>query len=143
MGKVEENKMKKKKALLTQAFELFLSKGINETTIADISSRAGVGKGTFYFYFKDKNDLIEYLIADKANIILNHAAKTLENASEEITDKLTVEDKIIILIDDTIGQLSNEPRLLKFISKNLSFGFYNKLSITDDDQNRFVLWKNI
>ena len=56
MGKAEENKQKKRSALLSHAFSLFLNKGISDTTISEIADHAGVGKGTFYFYFKDKEE---------------------------------------------------------------------------------------
>ena len=53
MGRVEENKKKKKEALFRTAYELFTTKGINSTAISDIVEKAGVAKGTFYLYFKD------------------------------------------------------------------------------------------
>ena len=40
----------------TTAFELFTTKGLTKTTISDIVDQAGVAKGTFYLYFKDKYD---------------------------------------------------------------------------------------
>ena len=58
MGKVDENKKKKKEALFNTAYELFTTKGINATAISDIVEKAGVAKGTFYLYFKDKYDII-------------------------------------------------------------------------------------
>ena len=57
MSKVDLNKKEKKNALLQTAFELFTDKGFAKTTISDISSKAGLAKGTFYLYFKDKYDL--------------------------------------------------------------------------------------
>ena len=60
MGKAERNKKQKKDALLNTAFELFTSKGITDTTISNIVDRAGVAKGTFYLYFKDKYDTVSY-----------------------------------------------------------------------------------
>ena len=57
MGKVDENKKKKKEALFNTAYELFTTKGINATAISDIVEKAGVAKGTFYLYFKDKYDI--------------------------------------------------------------------------------------
>ena len=48
MGRVEENKKKKKEALFRTAYELFTTKGINSTAISDIVEKAGVAKGTFY-----------------------------------------------------------------------------------------------
>ena len=62
MGKVDENKKKKKEALFNTAYELFTTKGINATAISDIVEKAGVAKGTFYLYFKDKYDIKNKLI---------------------------------------------------------------------------------
>ena len=36
MGKVDENKKKKKEALFNTAYDLFTTKGINSTAISDI-----------------------------------------------------------------------------------------------------------
>ena len=57
MGKIDENKKKKKETLFNSAYELFITKGINSTAISDIVEKAGVAKGTFYLYFKDKYDI--------------------------------------------------------------------------------------
>ena len=57
MGELELNKKKKKDALFNTAFELFTTKGLTKTTISDIVNQAGVAKGTFYLYFKDKYDI--------------------------------------------------------------------------------------
>ncbi len=62
MGKVDENKKKKKEALFNAAYELFTTKGINSTAISDIVEKAAVAKGTFYLYFKDKYDVKNKLI---------------------------------------------------------------------------------
>lgn len=122
MGKAEENKKKKRTALLSHAFSLFMSKGISNTTISDIAAHAGVGKGTFYFYFKDKDDLIEKLIAQKAEQLFLHALDKVD-----IQDKtMSVEDKLILIADDLLEQLNEDSGLLKFINKNLNYGVYKK-----------------
>ena len=59
MGRVEENKQLKLTSLMDTAFQLFTAQGIAKTSIADIAQQAGVAKGTFYLYFKDKYDLHE------------------------------------------------------------------------------------
>ena len=63
MSKLESNKKQKKDALLNTAFDLFITKGIQKTSIADIVEKAGVAKGTFYLYFTDKYDLRNKLIS--------------------------------------------------------------------------------
>ena len=57
MGKIDNNKKQKEDALLNTAFDLFTKQGIQKTSISDIVNQAGVAKGTFYLYFKDKYDL--------------------------------------------------------------------------------------
>ena len=42
------------------------TKGLAKTTISDIVENAGVAKGTFYLYFKDKYDIRNKLISHKA-----------------------------------------------------------------------------
>ena len=65
--RVAEKKKQKQEALLMSAFELFTSKGINNTSISDIAKQAKMAKGTFYLYFKDKYDIRDRLIANKAS----------------------------------------------------------------------------
>lgn len=128
MGKAEENKRKKKSALLTHAFSLFMNKGISNTTISEIAEHAGVGKGTFYFYFKDKEDLIEKLIAQKAEQLLIQAMHTLS----EHPEAKTVEDKLVLIADSLLEQLKNDFGLLKFINKNLNYGIYKKALLREE-----------
>ncbi len=66
MKKIEINKKKKQDALLNTAYQLFTKKGFHKTSISDIAKEAGVAKGTFYLYFKDKLDLRYKLIAKKS-----------------------------------------------------------------------------
>lgn len=73
MSRVEENKLLKKKSLMDTAFQLFTSQGLGKTSIADIAQRAGVAKGTFYLYFKDKYDLHERLVVRKSEELFSHA----------------------------------------------------------------------
>ena len=73
MGKIDLNKKKKREALLNTAFELFTTQGIAQTTINNIVEAAGVAKGTFYLYFKDKYDIRNKLISHKAKRVFSAA----------------------------------------------------------------------
>ncbi len=131
MKKVDLNKKQKRDALLNTAFELFTTQGINKTTINNIVDAAGVAKGTFYLYFKDKYDIRNKLIAHKASHIFSIADAAL--ARTDLTD---LEDRIIFLADNIIGQFNDDKSLLTFISKNLSWGiFKNELISSNDDSD--------
>jgi AcrR family transcriptional regulator len=44
------------------AIEVFSEIGYMKATVKDITTRANVGHGTFYHYFKNKNDLLDRLV---------------------------------------------------------------------------------
>ncbi len=119
MGKVESNKKKKKEALFNTAFDLFTSKGLTKTTISDIVEQAGVAKGTFYLYFKDKYDIRNKLIAHKTRelFLSAHAALMESNLTE-------FEDQLQFIFEYIIQKLEENRSLLLFISKNLSWGVF-------------------
>lgn len=111
----------KESRLLNTAFKLFTEKGMKDTSIQDIVDNANVAKGTFYLYFKDKYEIRDILIAKKSNKLFNEALKELrKNYIENLSDQ------VIFIINYVIDELAKAPTLLKFISKDLSWGIYNK-----------------
>jgi len=64
MGKRQENKLKNKKEIVDAATQLFIEKGVNNTTIDDIVKGTSLARGTFYNYFKSKEEIWEYLITN-------------------------------------------------------------------------------
>ena len=47
--------------IIDTSWELFHEKGFGETTINDIIHEAGISKGTFYYYFRSKDNLLDTL----------------------------------------------------------------------------------
>ena len=117
MGKVESNKLQKRNTLFTTAFELFHEKGFARTTISDIVNRAGLAKGTFYLYFKDKYDIRDKLIAHKTAQLLAAAHREIQIRKPD-----SFEESILITADFLIDRLEKDQGLLSFITKNLSWG---------------------
>jgi AcrR family transcriptional regulator len=74
--------------LLESAKVLFSQKGYYATSVEDIVENAGFSKGTFYFYFKSKEELFKSLVEE---MHLN-IAKRLENFLER---ELPLEDALI------------------------------------------------
>lgn len=117
MNKTETKKIKKKNDLFVTAFDLFTSKGFSKTSISDIVNNAGMAKGTFYLYFKDKYDIRNKLIAHKATEVCRKAYDELQNNMSD-----SCEDNIIFFVNNVIDQMTEDKLLLRFISKNLSYG---------------------
>ncbi|WP_127474624.1 TetR family transcriptional regulator [Microbacterium sulfonylureivorans] len=57
-GRVGRPKASSRETLAEAACELFLEKGFEATSIADITSRAGVSRSSFFNYFASKSDIL-------------------------------------------------------------------------------------
>ncbi len=64
ISRSERRTRETRKKIVSAAREVFAARGIDLATIDDITSRADVGKGTFYYYFSDKNELVSELIKE-------------------------------------------------------------------------------
>ena len=109
----------KERELLSAAYKLFISRGIEKTSIDDIVKMANVGKGTFYLYFKDKYEILNKIILKKSNEVIKDCL--------EKTDKLGIIDfkeRTLIFIDLIIKLFESNQSLLKLINKNISWGLY-------------------
>ncbi|EDS72058.1 TetR/AcrR family transcriptional regulator [Anaerofustis stercorihominis] len=133
MGIIEDKKKLKLDALLDSAFSLFITKGIEKTSVSDITKKAKVAKGTFYLYFKNKYDINDTLIFNKSTEIFNAAKLALEK--ENINE---FHERIIFIVDYIINFLDNNPIMLSFIAKNLSWAVFKKVIIEDNEEdNKF------
>ncbi|MCH6265357.1 TetR/AcrR family transcriptional regulator [Neobacillus citreus] len=106
-----------KKAIFESALKLFKEKGYDNVLIEDITSGAGTSKGSFYTYFKSKDEVfIEYY-------------KNIDDLYEkfylEIKDKLPPQEKLIYVLTEGIKHLE------KLGSEVLTIVLLNQLSQKD------------
>lgn len=76
-GRRDTNRKERTKALTDAALELFLADGIEAVTIEDITTRAGVAKGSFYRYFDDKIAIVESVFAPVYAAVVDSFDKSL------------------------------------------------------------------
>ena len=133
MSKLDVNKKQKKDALLNAAFQLFLANGLTKTTISDIVDAAGVAKGTFYLYFEDKYDIRNKLISHKAGQLFTAAYSAVQEKGNLVFD-----ERIIFIVDYIVDELTKDKPLLKFLSKNLSWGVFKTALIAPLEEEEEV-----
>ncbi len=114
MDKIVQKKNEKYQNLISAAFDLFESNGIASVSIDDIVKRAGVAKGTFYLYFKDKLDLISKVILKKAAEYMLSDAEINDINSESEFNK-----HIKTYIDLLVDFLQKNKTLTLLIDKNV------------------------
>lgn len=96
------DKVQKKKDIALSCKELFVNNSINDLTIAQVAKTAGVGKGTIYEYFKNKEDIVFEIV----NILLQEHNKEKHQKIQALT---TAKEKLKIFFyvfyDDKNEQL--------------------------------------
>ena len=85
MNKRKLTAQKTKRKLITAGLELIKEKGFDAINVEDITKKAGVAKGTFYIYFKRKEDIV----LDISRVPFGEIADELEKMEgSAITEKL-------------------------------------------------------
>ena len=87
----------RKQELINLAYNLFIEEGYDNVSIDEIIAKAKIAKGTFYYYFKSKEEILDQVVDDmvKREIV----------ATEKIVDEsVPVEKKLI----STIASLVNK-----------------------------------
>ena len=83
-GKRDLNRRQRVQDLIEAGLNLFLERGIEAVTIDEVAREAGMAKGNFYRYFKDKADLVD--------AVIEPVAETTRAALDECHKKLAEVD---------------------------------------------------
>lgn len=114
MERKKGKKNQKRKKILDKAWELFRKNGYEETKVEDITRELGVSKGSFYTYFKTKDEVL-YEILER-----------IKKENEERINKINVnQEPSKILEDYVISKMNYIVKLLNnmkisSINRNLS-----------------------
>lgn len=73
--------------LMDAAVELFRVQGIENTSVSDIVKRAGVAQGTFYWYYKSKEELINKIVQVLTGQILRDIIRLIDSPEHTALEK--------------------------------------------------------
>ena len=112
LGKRETNKETNRIKIIESGIEVFSKKGISETTVRDIIRNTGLASGTFYNYFKNKEEVLIAALDDAAYDL----AKILEKGRKKANN---LEEFIEFQVDPFFEMVSKLPELFLLLSTNL------------------------
>lgn len=104
--KKDEKQALRKQQIIEAGARLIVQKGIEKTSLADISEAAGISKGSLYYYYASKNELI----FDITEAHINQISENLFAIIEQSRGVASWEDLLKILYErimaaDTRGRL--------------------------------------
>ncbi|MEG1972113.1 MAG: TetR/AcrR family transcriptional regulator [Oscillospiraceae bacterium] len=122
-GTMAEKKQQRKKAIINSAYKLFVEKGVGKTSIDDIVKGAKMAKGTFYLYFKDKEELLDdmiYLLCSDAVA----SASNLLDLEQAKNQNMEIGDSVVFFSKKLFDILFENREMMPIIHKNLSKGLF-------------------
>jgi len=117
-------KSDKKTAIIKAALDLIAENGFQGAPTSKIADRAGVGVGSIYRHFKDKQDLIHEIFNDLAKKINTEMLRGYDPES-------SIREQYIRIATNTFHYLVKHPRIYAFAEQyfNSPFGVQHRLGM--------------
>lgn len=107
------DKNKKRKDIAVACTELLLEKGIKKLTVSEIAQTAGIGKGTVYDYFENKDGVVFEIIR---NLMIEHQ----NTVSYRIDENTTCKQKVFYLFDFLLCDFKDYSKHLEVYKEYMS-----------------------
>lgn len=100
-----------KRRIFNTAVKLFSSKGYQNTSVEEITAIAGVAKGSLYYHFSKKEDILYMLLDEGVKLIKNNIeikTKKCKNVTEKIRAIILIEVKIVVKYEDFLNVIFSQ-----------------------------------
>lgn len=140
-----------KETIRSAAEALFMQKGIQATSLADVALAAGISKGTLFYHYKSKDDLIMDIacahvqaISEEAFRLLNSYRATEQNPETVSLDKTTirtteVKNLLEVFIRSILDSKLRNRLHLYLIEESLT----RNPSLKDTLNKKYMEWQNL
>ena len=113
---------------LSTAYDFFIEKGYEKTSVQDIINELGISKGAIYHYFKSKEEILQSVLLlekEKADIYLDKLIKEADgyNAQEKIKhvlNRLVSDEKINTTNRFLLNQTNNSKAIIQSIIQTVN-----------------------
>ena len=122
----------RKNEILDVAERLFCAKGFDKTSTNDILEEIGIARGTLYYHFKSKEDILDAMIERLTNQMVEKASVIALDESIPVLERLT-RTMLSLNLDNELGDMIMEQvhrpqnALMHQKLENMLLGRVNKL----------------
>lgn len=93
----------RKNEILDIAKALFSQKGFDGTSISDILDKTGIARGTLYYHFKSKEEIMDALIEKSTMYMINRAQLVAEDKKIPVIERI-IQVAMALNIEDEDGK---------------------------------------
>ncbi len=119
----------KQKTIINAGFEVFGQNDYKNASTDDIAAKAGISKGSLFYYFHNKKSLYRFLFEQAKDIITEYV---IDDNFETVTDFFDICDRAV---EKKIRMLRENPYILDFVVRC----YYTKNEIISKDMNEEIL----
>lgn len=154
---------KRRLEIIMTAYRLFITKGYDETSVDEIIAEMGIAKGTFYYHFKSKEELLESVIdmminseTEKAKMIATAdipatqkivgIISSLRPSQEEMPIGEAVNQKENIIMHEKVGRRIIKvavPMLADVVREGINQGIFDCEYIEERVKTILILSRNL
>lgn len=87
--RVVKEAQERKNEILDAAEQLFGTKGFDQTSTGDILELVGIARGTLYYHFRSKEEILDAMIARMTDRLLALASKIAKDKSIPVLERLS------------------------------------------------------
>jgi AcrR family transcriptional regulator len=109
----------RKDQILDAATDVFAKKGFNETRMDDIVTKSGLSKGTLYWYFKSKDEII-------LNILERMFSREFQELESLVDADQTATERLLYFTDRAIEDIRRMLRLMPLAYEFVAWAFRRK-----------------
>lgn len=102
---------KTKRKIFEAAMELFAQKGYDGTSVEEITSVVGIAKGTLYYHFSSKEEILNFLIDEGIKLLKNSIeikTSKYNNSTDKIKAVILIQIKIMFKYENLITMMIGE-----------------------------------
>lgn len=100
--RVVKDAEERRNEILDVAEELFGTKGFDQTSTNDILEKVGIARGTLYYHFKSKEDILDAMIDRMNNQLLTKAAQIAGQQTIPVLERLS-QTIMALNVDTSLG----------------------------------------
>lgn len=100
-----------KRRIFNTALKLFAEKGYDSTSVEEITAISGVAKGTLYYHFSNKEEILDLLLTEGMKLLRNSIEikmKKCNNSIEKIKSIVMVQIKVTVKYENLITLVFNQ-----------------------------------
>lgn len=103
MGRRSKDPEIRKKEFIAAALELYQTKGIEQTSVTDITNKVGVSHGAFFYYYKSKDDIL----GDVIDACLEMDLKFVKGLVDD--PNMSAKEKLKVILNTSVASSKNRP----------------------------------